>query len=141
MAPEVSLLLAVVTMIVSPFCVISHPDGSGIDLGVEGHFHIIPILHRVVIVDVLWDVVLFGLNLHGRFYLCSMDSDIRVVVILPAITCLVLMSVVQPLLMRVHIIGSIGRFARRLGVCLSILCLPTPTKLSLILLTLTHGDQ
>ena len=90
LVPEVSLLLAVVTTVISPFCIISHSDSGCIDLSVEGHFHIISILHGIVVIDVLWDVVLFGLNLHGRLHLCGMDSDVRIVtVILPAVTHLV----------------------------------------------------
>ena len=63
--PEVSLLLVVVTMVISPFDVISHSDGGCIDLGVKSHSHIVSILWGAIIVDVLWDVCLFGLNLHN----------------------------------------------------------------------------
>ena len=137
-----SLILAVVTTVVLPFHVISHPDGSGVDLCVEGHLHIVPILHGVVIVDVLWDVVLLSLNLHGRLHLCGMDGDVRVGVgILPAVVCLILLGVIWPAWMGVRIIGPIGGFAHRLGVCFGILCKSTPMVLSLVLFALTHGDQ
>ena len=129
-------------MVISPFGVISHSDGSHIDLGVESHFYVIPILQGVIIIDVLWDVVLFGLNLHSRLHLCSMDSDIgTVVIILLMVTCLILMIVIQSSLMRICIVGSVGGFAHGWGVCLGILCPSAPAVLSLILLTLTHGDE
>ena len=63
--PEVSFLLAIVTMVVSSFSVICHPDGSRIDLGVEGQLHIISVLRVIVLINVWWDVVLFGFNFHG----------------------------------------------------------------------------
>ena len=79
-----SLLLTVVTTIISPFGVISHSDGGHIDLGVESHFYIIPVLRGIIIIDVRWNIILFGLNLHGRLHLCSVDGDIgTVVVVLP----------------------------------------------------------
>ena len=71
-----------------------------------------------------------------------MDSDIRiVVVILPVVTCLVLLGVIWPSLMRIRVVGSIRGFAHRLGVCLGVLCLSTPAVLSLVLLALMHGDK
>ena len=137
-----SLLLAVVAMVISLFGVISHSDGGCIDLSVESHFYIVPILCGIIIIDILWDVVLFGLNLHRRLHLCSMDGNVEtVVVILPAVTCLVLVVVIWPSLMRIHIVGSVGGFAHGWGVCLGILCPSTPVVLSLVLLALMHGDE
>ena len=142
LAPEVSLLLAVVTTVVLLFHVIGHPDGSSIDLSVEGHLHVIPIWCRIVIIDVLQDVVFLGLNLHGRLHLCGMDGDIRVVIcILPVVACLILLDVIWSTWMRVRVVGPIGEFACGLGVCFDILRMSTPAVLSLILFTLTHGDQ
>ena len=107
--PEVSLLLAVVTTVISAFSVISHSDGGHIDLGVESHLYIVPVLWGIIIIDVWWDVVLFGLNLHGRLHLCGMDSYVgTVVVILLAVTHLILMIVIWPTLMRIRIVGSVG---------------------------------
>ena len=107
--PEVSLPLAVVTTVILPFGVISHSDGSCIDLGVESHFYIIPILQGIIIIDVLWDVVLFSLNLHSRLHLYGMDSNIgTVVIILPMVMCLILMIVIWSSLMRIRIVGSVG---------------------------------
>ena len=104
-----SLLLAVITMVISPFCVIGHPDGVGIDLSVECHFYIVPVWHRIVIIDVLWNVVFFSLNLHDRLHLCGMDGDIRVVVgVLPVVACLILLDVIQSMWVRVCIVGSVG---------------------------------
>ena len=140
--PEVRLLLAVVAMVISLFGVISHSDGSHIDLSVESHFYIVPILRGIIIIDILWDVVLFGLNLHSRFHLCSVDGNVgTVVVVLPAVVHLVLMVVIWPSLMRIRIVGSVGGFAHGLGVCLGVLHLSTPVVLSLVLLTLMHGNE
>ena len=137
-----SLLLAVVATVISPFGVISHSDGGCIDLSIESHFYIIPILHGIIIIDILWDVVLLSLNLHSRLHLCGMDGNVgTVVVILPAVACLVLVVVIWPSLMRIHIVGSVGGFAHGQGVCLGILRPSTPVVLSLILLTLMHGDE
>ena len=142
LAPEVSFLLTVVTMVISLFGVISHSDGGCIDLGVESHLYVIPVLQGVIIIDVWWNVILFGLNLHSRLYLCSVDGDIgTVVVVLPAITCLVLMIVIWPPLVWICIVGSVRGLARGWGVCLGILCSSTPVVLSLILLTFTHGNK
>ena len=58
--PEVSLLLAVVAMVISLFGVISHSDGSCIDLSVESLFYIVPNLCSIIIIDILWDVVLLA---------------------------------------------------------------------------------
>ena len=62
LTPEVSFLLAIVTMVVSSFSVICHPDGGCIDLSVEGQLHIISVLRVIVIINVRRDVVLFGFN-------------------------------------------------------------------------------
>ena len=142
LTPEVSLLLAVVTMVISPFSVISHSDGSRIDLSVESHFYIIPVLRSVIIIDVQWDVVLFGLNLHSRLHLCGVDSNVgTVIIILPVVTHLILMVVIRSSLMRICIVGSVGGLACGWGVCFGILCLSTPVVLSFILLTLMHGNE
>ena len=110
--PEVSLLLTVVTTVISLFSVISHSDGSCIDLGVESHFYIVPVLWGIILINVWWDVVLFGLNLHSRLQLGGMDSNIgTVVVILLAIMRLILLVVIPSLLMRIHIVGSVGGLA------------------------------
>ena len=74
--PEESFLLAIVTMVVSSFSVICHPDGGRIDLSVEGQLHIISVLRVIVVINVRRDVVLFGFNFHGRLHLCGMDGDI-----------------------------------------------------------------
>ena len=109
LVPEVSLLLAVVTMVVSLFCVISNPDGSCIDLSVKGHLHVIPMWHGIVIINVLWDIVFFSLNLNGRIHLCSMDGDVRVVIgILLMVMHLILLDVIWSMWMRVHVVGPIG---------------------------------
>ena len=79
--PEVPLFLAVVAMVISPFGVISHSDGGHIDLSVESHFYIISILCSIIIIDILWDVVLFGMNLHSRLHLCGMDGNVGTVVV------------------------------------------------------------
>ena len=129
-------------MVISPFSVISHSDGSHIDLGVESHFYIIPILRGIIVIDVWWDVVLFGLNLHSRLHLGGVDSNVgTVVVILPAVMHLILMVVIWSSMMRIHIVGSVGGLAREWGVCLGILHLSTPAVLSFILLTLMHSDE
>ena len=136
-----SLLLAVVTTVISPFGIIGHSDGSHIDLSVEGHFYVIPILCSIIIVDVLWDVVLFGLNLHSRLHLCGVDGNIGTVVMLLAVTRLVLVVVIWPSLMRIHVVGPVGGFACGRGVCLGILHLSTPPVLSLIFLALMYSDE
>ena len=118
--PEVSLLLTVVTMIISPFSVISHSDGGHIDLSVESHFYIVPVLRGIIIIDVRWNIILFGSNLHGRLHLCSMDGDVgTVVVVLPAITHLILMIVIQPLLVWICIVGSVRGLAHGWGYALA----------------------
>ena len=140
--PEVSLLLTVVTTIISPFGVISHSDGGCIDLGVESHFYIIPVLRGVIIIDVRQNIILFSLNLHGRLHLCSVDGDVgTVVVVLPAITHLILMIVIRPSLVWICIVGSVRGLAHGWGVHLSILHPSTPVVLSLVLLTFMHGDK
>ena len=142
MMPEVSFLLTVVTTVISPFSVISHSDGSRINLGVESHFYIIPVLLGVIIVDIQWDIILFDLNFHGRLHLCGMDGDIgTAVVVLPVETRLILMTVILPMVMRIHIVGSVWGPAHGWGVHLGILHPSTPVVLSLILLTLPHGDE
>ena len=71
-----------------------------------------------------------------------MDSDVRiVVVILPAVTCLVLLGVIWLSLMRIRVVGSVGGFAHGLGVCLGVLRSSAPAVLSLILFALMHGDK
>ena len=140
--PEVSLLLAVVTTVILPFSVISHSDGSRIDPSVESHFYIIPVLWGIIIIDIWWDVVLLGLNLHSRLHLCGMDSDVgTVIIILPVVMHLILMVVIWSLLMRIRIVGSVGGLTHGQGVCFDILCSSTPAVLSFILLTLMHGDE
>ena len=140
--PEVSLLLTVVTMIISLFGVISHSDDSCIDLGVESHFYIIPVLWGIIIINVWWNIILFGLNLHGRLHLCSMDGDVgTVVVVLPAIVHLILMIVIWPSLVWICIVGSVRGLAHGWGICLGILRLSTPVVLSLVLLTFSHSDK
>ena len=138
--PEVSLL-AVVTMIISPFGVIGHSDGSRIDLGVESHFYIIPVLRGVIVIDVQWNIILFCLNLHGRLHLCGVDGNVGTVVVLPAVMHLILMIVIWPSLVWICIVGSVRGLAHGWGVRLSILCLSTPVVLSLILLTFMHGNK
>ena len=142
LAPEVSLLLTVITTVILPFSVISHSDGGHIDLGVESYLYIVPVLRGVIIIDVWQNIILFGLNFHGRFHLCSMYGDVgTVVVVLPAIMRLILMIVIQPPLMWICIVGSVRGLACGWGVCLGILHLSTPVVLSLILLTFTHSDE
>ena len=142
LVPEVSLFLTVVTTVISPFSVISHSDGSCIDLGVESHFHIIPVLQGVIIIDLRRNVILFGLNLHGRFHLCSMDGDVgTVVVVLPVVMRLILMIVIQLPLVWICIVGPVRGLTHGWGVCLGILHPSTPTVLSLVLLTFTHSDK
>ena len=125
--PEVSLLLAVVTMIISPFGVISHSAGSHIDFCVESHFYIIPVLRGVIIIDVRWNI---------------MDGDIgTVVVVLLVAMHLILMIVIRPSLVWICIVGSVRGLAHGWGVCLGILCPSTPVVLSLILLTFVHSNK
>ena len=107
-----SLLLTVVTMVISPFGVISHSDGSCIDLSVESHFYIVPVLWGIIIIDVWQNIILFGLNLHGRLHLCSVDGDVRtVVVVLLVIMRLILMIVIWPPLVWICIVGSVRGLA------------------------------
>ena len=120
LVPEVSHLLTVVTMIILPFSVISHSDGGRIDLGVESHFYIVPVLQGVIIIDVRWNLILFGLNLHCRLHLCSVDGDVgTVVIVLPVIMCLILMIVIQPPLVWICVVGSVRGLTRGWGVCLA----------------------
>ena len=139
--PEVSFLLAIVTMVVLSFSVICHPDGSCIDLSVEGQLHIISVLQVIVIINVWRDVVLFGFNFHGRLHLCSVDGDVGTIVVLPAVVCLVLMTIIWPMLVWICVVSSVWGLARRRGVCLSVLRLSAPTVLSFSLFTLSHGDE
>ena len=140
--PEMSFLLAVVTTVVLLFGVISHSDGGCIDLSVESHFYIIPILRGTIIVDVLQDVVLFGLNLHSGLHLHGVNGNVgSIVVIQPAVVSLILVIVIWSPLMRICIVGSVGGLASGWGVCLDILCSSTPVVLSLVLLTLAHGNE
>ena len=92
--PEVSFLLAIVTMVVSSFSVICHPDGSRIDLGVEGQLHIISVLRVIVVINVQWDVVLFSFNFHGQLHFCSVDGDVGTIVVFLAVVRLVLMTII-----------------------------------------------
>ena len=115
LTPEVSFLLAIVTMVVSLFSVICHPDGSRIDLGLEGQLHIISVLRVIVVINVRQDVVLFGFNFHGRLHLCGVDGDIGTIVVLPAVACLVLMTIVRPPLVRICVVSSVRGLASRRG--------------------------
>ena len=139
--PEVSFLLAVVTMVVSLFSVICHPDGGRIDLGVEGQLHIISVLWVIVIINVWWDVVLFSFNFHGWFHLCGVDGDVGTIVVLPVVAHLVLMTIIQPSLVWICVVSSVWGLACGWGVCLSILRPSAPTVLSFILFTLSHGNE
>ena len=139
--PEVSFLLAVVTMVVSLFSVICHPHGSHIDLGVEGQLHIISVLRGIVVINVQQDVVLFSFNFHGRLHLCGMDGNIGTIVVLSVVACLVLMTIIRPPLVWICVVSSVRSLARRRGVCLSILCPSAPMVLSFILFTLSHGNE
>ena len=137
-----SLLLTVITAVISLFSVISHSDSGHINLSVESHLYIVPVLRGVIIIDVWWNIILFGLNFHGRFHLCSMYGDVgTIVVVLPVITHLILMIVIRPPLVWICIVGSVRGLARGWGVCLGILRLSTPVVLSLILLTFMHSDE
>ena len=106
--PEVSFLLAIVTTVVSSFSVVCHPDGSCIDLGVEGQLHIISVLRVIVVINVRWDVVLFGFNFHGQLHLCGVDGDAGTIVVLLAVACLVLMTIIRPPLVWICVVSSIG---------------------------------
>ena len=106
-------------MIISPFGVISHSDGDHIDLGVESHFYIVPVLWGIIIIDVQWNIILFSLYLHGRFYLCSVDGDVGTAVVLPAITHLILMIVIRPPLVWICIVGSVRGLAHGWGYALA----------------------
>ena len=141
LTPEVSFLLAIVTMVVSLFSVICHPDGGRIDLGVEGQLHIISVLWGIVVINVRRDVVLFSFNFHGRIHLCSMDGNVGTIVVLLAVACLVLMTIIRPPLVWICVVSSVRGLARRWGVCLSVLRPSAPTVLSFILFTLSHGDE
>ena len=134
-------LLAIVTMVVSSFSVICHPDGGCIDLSMEGQLHIISVLRVIVVINVRRDVVLFGFNFHGWLHLCSVDGDVGTIVVLLAVVRLVLMTIIQPPLVWICVVGSVRGLACRRGVCLSILRLSAPTVLSFILFTLSHGDE
>ena len=136
-----SFLLAIVTTVVSSFSVICHPDGGRIDLGVEGQLHIISVLRVIVIINVRQDVVLFGFNFHGRLHLCGVDGDIGTIVVLPAVACLVLMTIIRPPLVWICVVSSVRGLAHRRGVCLSVLCPSAPMVLSFILFTLSHSDE
>ena len=141
LTPEVSFLLAIVTMVVLSFSVVCHPDGSCIDLGVEGQLHIISVLWVIVIINVWQDVVLFGFNFHGQLHLCSVDGDVGTIVVLPAVPCLVLMTIIWPPLVWICVVSSVRGLAHRWGVCLSVLRPSVSTVLSFILFTLSHGDE
>ena len=141
LTPEVSFLLAIVTMVVSSLSVICHPDGGHIDLSVEGQLHIISVLWVIVIINVRQDVVLFGFNFHGRLHLCGMDGDVGTIVVLPAVARLVLMTIIQPSLVWICVVSSVRGLAHGWGVCLSILRPSAPTVLSFILFTLSHSDE
>ena len=118
LTPEVSILLAIETMVVSSFSVICHPDGGHIDLGVEGQLHIISVLWVIVIINVRRDVVLFGFNFHGRLHLCSMGGDVGTIVVLLAVAHLVLMTIIRPLLVWICVVSSVRRLACRWGYAL-----------------------
>ena len=141
LTPEVSFLLAIVTMVISSFSVICHPDGSCIDFGVEGQLHIISVLWVIVIINVRLDVVLFGFNFHGRLHLCGMDGDVGTIIVLPAVVCLVLMTIIWPSLVWICVVSSERGLAHGRGVCLSILHPSAPMVLSFILFTLLHGNE
>ena len=102
LVPEVSNLFTIEATVFSLFSIISHAYGSSIDFCVEGQFSVIPILYRVVIIDVLGDVVFLSLYLHSGLYLCGMDGDIGIIIvvsiILLAIIWLILLSVIRPML-------------------------------------------
>ena len=136
-----SLLLAIVTTVVSSFSVICHPDGSCIDLGVEGLLHIISVLWVIVVINVWQDVVLFGFNFNGRLHLCGVDGDVGTIIVLPAVAHLVLMTINWPSLVWICVVSSVRELAHGGGVCLSILCPSVPMVLSFILFTLSHGDE
>ena len=71
-----------------------------------------------------------------------MDGDVgTVVVVLLAITCLILMIVIRPLLVWICIVGSVRGLAHGWGVHLGILSPSTPVVLSLILLTFMHDNK
>ena len=129
-------------MVISLFRVIGHPDGSSIDFCVKCHFYIIPVQCRVVVINVLRDVVLLGLDLHDWLHLCGVDSDIRIIVgVLSAVVCLVLLNVIWTTGVRVCVVRSVGAFAHSLRVCFHIVHTSVPTVLGLILFTLMLGDQ
>ena len=141
LTPEVSFLLAIVTTVVSSFSFICHPDGGRIDLDVEGQLHIISVLRVIVIINVRWDVVLFGFNFHGWLHLCGMDGDVGTIVVLPAVARLVLMTIIQPSLVWICVVSSVQGLAHGWGVCLSVLRLSAPMVLSFILFTLSDGNE
>ena len=117
--PEVSFLLAIVTMVVSPFSVVCHPDGGRIDLHVEGQLHIISVLRDIVVINVRQDVVLFSFNFHGRLHLCGVDGNVGTIVVLPAVACLILMTIIRPPLVWICVVSSIRGLARRWGYALA----------------------
>ena len=95
----------------------------------------------IVVINVRWDVVLFSFNFHGRLHLCGVDGDVGTIVVLQVVACLVLMTIIRPLLVWICIVSSVRGLARRLGVCLSVLRPSAPTVLSFILFTLSHSDE
>ena len=109
--PEVSFLLAIVTTVVSSFSVVCHPDGGCIDLGVEGQLHVISVLRVIVVINVWQDVVLFSFNFHGWLHLCSVDGDVGTIVVLLAVVCLVLMTIIQPSLVWICVVSSVRGLA------------------------------
>ena len=119
LTPEVSFLLAIVTMVVSSFIVVCHPDGSCIDLSVEGQLHIISVLPVIVVINVWWDVVLFGFNFDGRLHLCSMDGDVGTIVVLPVVARLVLMTIIRPSLVWICVVSSVRGLACGWGYALA----------------------
>ena len=70
-----------------------------------------------------------------------MDGDVGTIVVLPAVVCLVLMTIIQPPLVWICVVSSVWGLARRWGVCLSVLRPSAPTVLSFILFTLSHSNE
>ena len=107
-----SNLFTIEATVFLPFCIISHPYSSSIKFHVEGQLCIILILCRVVIVNVWGNVVFLCLYPAGGFYLCSVDGDIGVVivviVILPVLMQLILLNIIWLMLMRVGVVNLIG---------------------------------
>ena len=83
----------------------------------------------------------FRFNFHGRLHLCGVDSNIGTIVVLPAVACLVLMTIIQPPLVWICVVSSLQGLTGRQGVCLSILCPSAPMVLSFILFTLSHSNE